>query len=91
MSTSDHDPDAGPGPERSPLSPHGPRPDAPALAVETSVVEDRGRWAVEIVVIFPDEAIRRRVNSYPSRRQAEIAASWVKRAAQRDIEGPIHG
>ena len=63
----------------------------PALAVETYVVEDRGQWAVEIVVIFPDVAIRRTVNRYRTRRHAEIAASWIKRSASRDIEGPIHG
>lgn len=53
--------------------------------------EEAGRWAVEIVVIFPDEAIVRRVNDYRTRRHAEIAASWIKRGADRDIEGPIHG
>jgi len=63
----------------------------PPLAVETYVVEDRGQWAVEIVVIFPDEVIRRTVNCYRTRRHAEIAASWIKRGANRDIEGPIHG
>ena len=50
-----------------------------------------GRWKVEIVVIFPDEAVRRTINHYRTQRHAEIAASWIKRAAQRDIEGPLHG
>lgn len=62
-----------------------------AIAVDTTVVERSGRWAVEIVVIFPDEAIRRTVNDYPTRRHAEIAAGWIKRAAERDIEGPVNG
>jgi hypothetical protein len=62
-----------------------------ALAVETYVEQDRGRWVVEIVVVFPDEVVRRRVNDYPSKRHAEIAASWIKRGAQRDIEGPLNG
>lgn len=62
-----------------------------AIAVETFVSEEAGRWKVEIVVVFPDEAVRRTVNAYRTRRHAEIAASWVKRAAQRDIEGPTNG
>ena len=62
-----------------------------AIAVETFVSLDSGRWKVEIVVIFPDEAVRRTINDYRTRRHAEIAASWIKRAAQRDIEGPLHG
>lgn len=62
-----------------------------AIAVDTFVSEDAGRWKVEIVVIFPDEAVRRTVNHYRTRRHAEIAASWIKRAAQRDIQGPLHG
>lgn len=62
-----------------------------AIAIETFVSVDAGRWKVEIVVIFPDEAVRRTINHYRTQRQAEIAASWIKRAAQRDIEGPLHG
>ncbi len=67
------------------------RPDDPAIAVETMVTERSGRWVVEIVVIFPDQAIRRTVNDYPTRRRAEVAATWIKRAAERDIEGPVNG
>lgn len=62
-----------------------------ALAVETYVTEERGRWVVEIVVVFADEVVRRRVNDYPTRRHAEIAASWIKRGSERDIEGPMNG
>ena len=65
--------------------------DDAAIAVETFVIERSGRWVVEIVVIFPDEAVRRTVNDYPTKRRAEIAAGWIKRAAERDIEGPING
>jgi hypothetical protein len=67
------------------------RPGDEAIVVETYVSEASGRWMVEIVVIFPDEAVRRTVNHYRTKRQADIAASWIKRAAQRDIEGPAHG
>lgn len=63
----------------------------PALAVETYVVEERGRWVVELVVVSADGAVRRRINDYPTRRHADIAASWIKRAADRDIEGPLNG
>lgn len=62
-----------------------------ALAVETYVLQERGRWVVDIVVVFTDEAVRRRINDYPTRRHAEIAAAWIKRGAQRDIEGPLNG
>lgn len=62
-----------------------------ALAVETYVEQERGRWVVDIVVVFTDEVVRRRVNDYPTRRHAEIAAGWIKRGAARDIEGPLNG
>jgi len=74
-----------------PGSAHPGRSGNEAITVETFVSEESGRWKVEIVVIFPDEAVRRTVNHYRTRRHAEIAASWIKRAAQRDIEGPLHG
>ena len=61
------------------------------LAVETYVTEQSGRWVVEIVVVFPDEAVRKTVNDYNSRREAEIAASLIKRGANRYIEGPVNG
>ena len=68
-----------------------PAPGEPAIAVETFVREERGQFTVDIVVMFPDGGVTRSVNSYRTRRHAEIAASWIKRAAQRDIEGPING
>jgi hypothetical protein len=46
---------------------------------------------VDIVVIFEDEVIRRTINTFRSERRAQAAASWIKRAAQRDIQGPIDG
>lgn len=60
-------------------------PGDPAIAVETYVEERNGRWVVEIAVIFPDEAVRKTINDYPTKRHAEVAASWMKRAAQRDL------
>jgi hypothetical protein len=71
----------------------GGRPHVPdrAFAVETYVERRRGQWAVDIVVIFEDEVIRRTINTFRSERRAQAAASWIKRAAQRDIRGPIDG
>jgi hypothetical protein len=62
-----------------------------AYAVETVVVEDRRQWHVEIVVVFADEVVRRRVGTYFTERRAQIAADLIKRTAERDISGPIHG
>lgn len=62
-----------------------------ALGVETVVVEDHGQWAVEIVVVFPDCVVRHRVNTYSTRRRAEISAKLIKRGAEREIGGPPHG
>ena len=63
----------------------------PAVAVDTIVSEARGRWVVEIVVVFPDGVVRRRINDYPTERHARIAADWVRRSADRSIEGPLNG
>lgn len=62
-----------------------------ALGVETVVVEDHGQWAVEIVVVFADSVVRRRVNTYSTRRRAEISARLIKRGAEREIGGPLNG
>ncbi|MGY2876096.1 hypothetical protein ACVW00_003286 [Marmoricola sp. URHA0025 HA25] len=63
----------------------------PAYAVDTVVVEERRQWHVEIVVVFEDEVVRRRVGTYFTERRAQIAADLIKRTAERDISGPIHG
>ena len=60
--------------------------------VQTVVVEDRGRWAVEIVVVFADGVVRTRINTHATKARAELAADLIRRAANRDIgRGPIHG
>ncbi len=64
---------------------------AVAYAVETVVVADRGQWHVDIVVVFEDEIVRRRVGTYRIERRAQIAANLIKRAAERETSGPIHG
>jgi hypothetical protein len=62
-----------------------------AGAVETYVERRNGQWEVDIVVIFEDGAVRKTVNTFRTERRAQIAAEWIKRAAQRDISGPVNG
>ena len=63
-----------------------------ALDVQTVVVEERGRWAVDIVVVFADGVVRKRINTHATRARAELAADLIRRAADRDIGGgPLHG
>ena len=63
-----------------------------ALDVQTVVVEENGRWAVDIVVVFADGVVRKRINTHATKARAELAADLIRRAANRDIGGgPIHG
>jgi hypothetical protein len=62
-----------------------------AQDVQTEVVADRGRWAVEIIVVFTDGVVRKRISTHPTRARAELSADLIKRAAERDIGGPVHG
>jgi hypothetical protein len=62
-----------------------------ALSVDTVVVEERGQWAVDIVVVFGDGIVRKRIETYRTKNLAEIAAKLIKRAAERDIKGPLNG
>lgn len=62
-----------------------------AEGVDTVVVEDRGQWAVDIIVYFPDSVVRRRINVYRTKARAEISARLIKRGAEREIEGPLNG
>ena len=62
-----------------------------ARALEVFVVEDRRQWHVEMVVVFDDEVVRRRVGTYWSEQRARTAANLIKATADRDISGPLHG
>lgn len=62
-----------------------------ALSVDTVVVAERGQWAVDIVVVFPDGVVRKRIETYRTKALAEISAKLIKRAAERDIRGPLNG
>jgi len=62
-----------------------------AYAVWTVVVEERGQFAVDIVVVFADGVVRKRINTHRTRRRAELAAGRIRRAAERDLKGPGNG
>ncbi|KAA0120883.1 hypothetical protein CIW51_02235 [Mycolicibacterium sp. P9-22] len=61
------------------------------MAVETVVVPERGRWAVDIIVVFADGIVRKRIDTHPTQARAELSARMIKRAAERDIRGPLNG
>ncbi|MFI5953080.1 hypothetical protein [Cryptosporangium sp. NPDC051539] len=58
-----------------------------AYSVDTVVTEERGQWVVEIVVLFDDEVVRKRISVHRTERLARIHADVIKRAAERDIGG----
>ena len=62
-----------------------------ALSVDTVVIEERGRWAVDIVVVFADGIVRKRIDTHPTKARAELSARMIRRAAERDIRGPLNG
>jgi hypothetical protein len=69
-----------------------------AVWVETTVVEEQGRWVVYLEVGFwePNELdniqmIRHRIQDYPKKRLAEIAARWIERTANQDLPNPPLG
>lgn len=62
-----------------------------ADSVETVVYVERGRWVVEIVVMFPDGIVRHRIDTFSTKDRAEISARLIKRAAERDLRGPLNG
>jgi hypothetical protein len=62
-----------------------------ALSVDTVVSEERGRWAVDIVVVFADGIVRKRIDTHPTKARAELSARMIRRAAERDLRGPRNG
>lgn len=62
-----------------------------ALEVQTVVVEEQGRWAVDIVVVFADGVVRKRIDAYFTKARAELSARLIKRAAERNLRGPLNG
>lgn len=62
-----------------------------AESVETAVFPEKGRWVVEIVVVFADGVVRHRIDDFATESRAELSAGLIKRAAERDLRGPLHG
>ena len=62
-----------------------------------SVREEHGRWVVFVRtegwggVDGPFEVFEARIRDYPTRRAADIAASWIERTANRGMERPNFG
>lgn len=55
-----------------------------AIEIETYVEQVRGQWVVSVVVVFADDVVRKTISTYHTERMANLAASWIKRAARRD-------
>lgn len=62
-----------------------------AEGVETFVFPEKGRWVVEIAVVFADGVVRHRIDTFHTQRRAEISAGLIKRAAERELRGPLNG
>lgn len=75
---------------QQPATPHSDSADEEALAVDTYVVEERGRWAVDIVVVFADGVVRKRIDTHSTKARAELSARLIRRAAERDLRGPLN-
>ncbi len=63
------------------------RPSDDAFTAQAFVVFEQGEWVVWLDVFFWDEVVRHRIRSYPTRRQAELAAQWIERGARRELPG----
>ena len=69
-----------------------------AVASNAVVEEEYGRWVVYLEVGFwetggaqPLKISRSRINDYPTRRDAEVAASWIQRSSDRNVTRPVEG
>jgi hypothetical protein len=66
--------------------------DARSLGVRAEIRLEKGRWAVYLCATFwaphldpPLDNQIHRIADYPTRRAAEIAASWMERGADRHL------
>lgn len=69
-----------------------------AVYAEAIVEPERGRWGVYLEVGFWEpnqldnlQIVRRRIQDYAKKRQAEVAAHWIERAARKELPQPPTG
>jgi len=67
----------------------------PAVGVKAQVECENGRWVVYLDVSFwkeeaepesfnPLEQVRKRISDYSTKQEAEVAAHWIERTADRN-------
>jgi hypothetical protein len=67
----------------------------PAVATKASIEEDNGRWVVYLETAFwvedansnPLQTVRHRIRDFATKKEAEVAAAWIERGAERDFRG----
>lgn len=59
-----------------------------ALIGTTLVAYESGRWAVYVLVVFPDDTVVRRIDDHHTRRRAELSADFIERAMNRYDDPP---
>ncbi len=71
-----------------------------AMSATTRVIEESGRWVVMLNVDFwepeeeegnPINSVWKRINDYSTQQEAETAATWIGRAANRNLSHPPTG
>jgi len=60
----------------------------PADLATASVEREDGQWVVYLTVLFPDGVVRRRISQHRTEHLAQIAATWIERASNRDAATP---
>jgi hypothetical protein len=63
----------------------------PAVGLKAEVLQEKGRWVLYLDLSFwredpcdnPLETVRKRIRDYSTKREAEVAAHWIERTADR--------
>jgi len=72
---------------------------AKAVAAKSWIEEENGRWVVYLEAGFweaeesdnPMQVVRHRIADYATRREADVAATWMERGAERNLRTPPTG